>query len=92
LPFIKRLKGASMIFNGERLENIKDSVYKNVECCKYALQEKRQVGILGKGQYTVGTVTNVQWDDLEDRVVINTKDGKNKTFYGSEITTVRLVE
>ena len=81
-----------MIFNGERLENIKDSVYKNVECCKYALQEKRQVGILGKGQYTVGTVTNVQWDDLEDRVIINTKDGKNKTFYGSEITTVRLVE
>ncbi len=92
MPFIKRLKGASMIFNGERLENIKDSIYKNVECCKYALQEKRQVGILGKGQYTVGTVTNVQWDDLEDRVIINTKDGKNKTFYGSEITTVRLVE
>ena len=81
-----------MILNGERFDSIKDSVYKNVECCKYALQEKRKVGILGKGQYTVGTVTNVHWDDLEDRIVINTKDGVNKSFYGSEIATVRLVE
>ena len=81
-----------MIFNGESFDSIKDSVYKNVECCKYALQQNRKVGILGKGQYTVGTVINVHWDDLEDRVIINTKDGVNKSFYGSEIATVRLVE
>lgn len=81
-----------MILNGERFESIKDSVYKNVECCKYALQEKRQVALLGKGQFIVGTVCTVQWDDFEDRIVINTKNGDSKSFYGSEITTVRLIE
>ena len=81
-----------MILNGERFDSIKESVYRNIECCRYAHEAKLEVGILAKSQYTVGTVTNIHWDDLEERVVINTKDGISKTFYGSEITTARLVK
>lgn len=80
-----------MFKGGEYLKNIKGTVQKNVECCKYALQNSCKVRILGKGQSTEGYVTRVTWDDMEDVININTGE-TNKLFSGSEIATVRLIE
>ena len=83
--------GDRMFKGGEYLKNIKGAVQKNVECCKYALQNSCKVRILGKGQSTEGYVTRVTWDDMEDVININTGE-TNQIFSGSEIATVRLIE
>ena len=80
-----------VIKHGERLDNIKESVSKNVACCRYAMKNSCQVRLLGKGQITSGYVSRVTWDDMEDLITIKTGD-THKNFYGSEIATVRLIE
>lgn len=77
--------------NGEYLSKIENSVARNVSCCRYAMDSKRRVGILAKGEYTTGLVSRVWWDDMEDVISLKTDAGKSVTFSGSQITMVRLV-
>ena len=79
------------IINGERLNLIKNTIHKNVLCCKYALENKQQVSILAKGCHTQGNITKVGWDDMEDYICVATIDGKSERFSGSELTLVRLL-
>jgi len=78
--------------NGEYLSKIENSVSRNVSCCRYAMDSKKRVGILARGEYNTGIVSRVWWDDMEDVVSLKTDTGKNVTFSGSQITMVRLVE
>ena len=80
-----------IIKGGERLSSIKDSISRNVACCRYAMENSCRVRLMGKGQITSGYVSKVTWDDMEDLVTIKTGD-THKNFYGSEIATVRLIE
>ena len=77
--------------NGESLDRIESSVARNVSCCRYAMDSKKRVGILARGEYNVGTITTVWWDELEDKVSMKTDAGKNVTLSGSQISLVRLV-
>ncbi len=77
--------------HGESLDRIKNSVSRNVSCCRYAMTSKKRVGILARGEYNVGTITTVWWDDLEDKVSMKTDTGKYLTLSGSQISLVRLV-
>ena len=52
--------------NGEYLSKIENSVARNVSCCKYAMDSKKRVGILARGEYNTGLVSRVWWDDMED--------------------------
>ena len=78
--------------NGEYLERIQNTVARNVSCCRYAMDSKRKVGILAKGEYNIGTISRVWWDDMEDLISLKTDTGKNVTLSGSQISIVRLVE
>ena len=42
--------------NGEYLSKIENSVARNVYCCKYAMDSKKRVGILARGEYNTGFV------------------------------------
>ena len=76
---------------GERLDGIKNSIQKNISCCRYALEEKKRVSILAKGTNTEGIISRLSWDDMEDIVWVETNDGKVKSFSGSQISKVRLL-
>ena len=78
--------------NGEYLKNIKNTVANNVSCCVYARDEKKRIGILAKGEYNVGVVSRVTWDDMEDIITLKTDAGKQIMFSGSQISLVRLVD
>mgnify|MGYP001276169820 CR=1 FL=1 len=75
----------------EFLGGFDNTVSMNISCCRYAMTSKKRVGILAKGEYNVGTITTVWWDDLEDRISMKTDAGKNVTLSGSQISLVRLV-
>ena len=78
--------------NGEYLSKIENSVARNVSCCKYAMDSKKRVGILARGEYNTGLVSRVWWDDVEDLISLKTDTGKSVTLSGSQISIVRLVE
>ena len=78
--------------NGEYLDRIESSVARNVSCCRYAMDSKKKVGILAKGEYNIGTISRVWWDDMEDLISLKTDTGKDVTLSGSQISIVRLVE
>jgi len=78
--------------NGEYLSKIENSVARNVSCCRYAMDSKKRVGILAKGEYNIGLVSRVWWDDVEDLISLKTDTGKSVTLSGSQISIVRLVE
>ena len=78
--------------NGEYLSKIGNSVEKNVSCCKYAMDSKKRVGILARGEYNTGIISKVWWDDMEDVISLKTDSGKFMTLSGSQISMVRLVE
>lgn len=75
----------------ESLGGFDNTVSMNISCCRYAMTSKKRVGILARGEYNVGTITTVWWDELEDKVSMKTDAGKNVTLSGSQISLVRLV-
>ncbi len=77
--------------NGESLDRIESSVARNVSCCRYAMDSKKRVGILARGEYNTGIISRVWWDDMEDVISLKTDAGKSVTLSGSQITMVRLV-
>jgi len=78
--------------NGESLDRIESSVARNVSCCRYAMDSKKRVGILARGEYNTGIISRVWWDDMEDVISLKTDAGKSVTLSGSQISIVRLVE
>ena len=78
--------------NGESLDRIESSVSRNVSCCRYAMDSKKRVGILARGEYNTGIISRVWWDDMEDIISLKTDTGRNVTLSGSQISIVRLVE
>ena len=56
------------------------------------MDSKKKVGILAKGEYNIGTILRVWWDDMEDVISLKTDTGKDVTLSGSQISIVRLVE
>ena len=77
--------------HSESLGGFDNSVSINVSCCRYAMESKKRVGILAKGEYNVGIITTVWWDDMEDVISMKTDAGKYVTLSGSQIALVRLV-
>ena len=78
--------------NSEHLSTIENSVARHVSCCRYAMDSKKRVGILAKGEYNIGIISRVWWDDKEDVISLKTDTGKNVTLSGSQISIVRLVD
>ena len=78
--------------NGESLDRIESSVSRNVSCCRYAMDSKKRVGILARGEYNIGIISRVWWDDMADIISLKTDTGRNVTLSGSQISIVRLVE
>ena len=79
------------VVNSEHF-GFEDTVAINVSCCRYAMDSKKRVGILAKGEYNIGIISRVWWDDKEDVISLKTDTGKNVTLSGSQISIIRLVD
>ena len=53
---------------GENLDRIKQSVQKNISCCRWAMANDKPVRVLASGQSIKAKVKRISWDDMEDVV------------------------
>ena len=77
---------------GENLDRIKQSVQKNISCCRWAMDNDKPVRVLASGQSITAKVKRISWDDMEDVVWFETESGRKFNYTGSRMTTVKAEE